>query len=573
MSKLKIKINGKNYLADPGQTVLEVAKKNGIDIPALCFHPDFPVKGNCRVCSVEVKGYKRLVPSCATFVCDCMEVQTETERVIKARKINLELIFAEHIEKCATCIWRFQCPLLAAVRKYGVKITRFRDRKGTRKTYKFRNAVEIDGSQCIDCKNCVEACAMQQDIHYLKFAGKGSRQEVVPRHREGFRCILCGQCALHCPVSAAQEQSEVGAVEKLLIKNAKRKGEVLVAQFAPSVRVTIGEDFNLPYGKDTSGKIIAALKKLGFDYVFDINFGADLTTIIEAEELLERLGEKNAVKPMFTSCCPGWVNYVELLHPELIPHLTTVRSPHIHLAGVAKTYWAEKMKIDPAKIKLVSIMPCTAKKYEAVREELKIDGRQVIDQVLTTRELSFLLKKNNIDLAKIKPQEIDNPLGAFSGGAALFGGSGGVMESALRTADYLACGPKAKLCRAKIEYDEARGLAGIKTAQVDIAGKKLRIAVVNGIGNIGPIIGDLNKYDYIEVMACPGGCIGGGGQPIPTTDEIRAARIQALYQIDFAKKGFRRSYENKGVLEVIDWVKKNRLAKKVLYTKFYKRNT
>jgi len=587
MSKLKIKINGKQYLADPGQTVLEVAKEHGIDIPALCWHPDFPVKGNCRVCSVEVKGYKRLVPSCATFVCDCMEVQTETEKVKKARRINLEMIFAEHVEKCATCIWRFQCPLLAAVRKYKIKVNRFRDRKGTRATFKFQNAVEIDGSQCIDCKNCVEACALQQNIHFLKFAGKGSRQEVVPRQKEGFKCILCGQCALHCPVSAAQEQSEMPQVEKLLAgkKHTTSKDRtILVAQFAPSVRVTIGEDFKMPYGKDTAGKITAGLRKLGFDYIFDINYGADLTTIIEAEELLERVTEKSlhstllrtGALPMFTSCCPGWVNYVELYHPELIPNLTTTRSPHIHLAGVVKTYWAKKMGVKPENIKLVSIMPCTAKKYEAVRPELKIDGLQAIDNVLTTRELSFLFKKNNIDLKKIKSEKIDDPLGAFSGAAALFGGSGGVMESALRTADFLACGSKkieAKLCKTKIEYNEARGLAGIKTAVVDVAGIKVRIAVVNGIGNIAPIIADLKKFDYIEVMACPGGCIGGGGQPIPTTDAIRTERIQALYKIDFAKKGFRRSYENKGVLEVIDWVKKNKLEKKVLYTRFYKRNT
>jgi iron-only hydrogenase group A len=572
MKKLKIKINGKNYTADPGQTVLEVAKKNGIDIPALCFHPDFPIKGNCRVCSVEVKGYKRLVPSCATKVCDCMEVQTETEKVKKARRMNLELIFAEHVEKCEACIWRFQCPLLAAVKKYDVKVDCFRDRKGSRKIYKFQNAVEIDGSQCIDCKNCVQACALQQNINYLKFSGKGSRQEVVPRQKEGFKCILCGQCALHCPVSAAQEQAEVPQVEELLEKKRDGNEDILVAQFAPSVRVTIGEDFGMPYGRDTADKITAGLKKLGFNYVFDINFGADLTTIVEAEELLERITKKTGAMPMFTSCCPGWVNYVELYHPELIPNLTTTRSPHIHLAGVVKTYWAKKTGVDPRRIKLVSIMPCTAKKFEATRPELKINGIQAIDQVLTTRELSFLFKKNNIDLAAIKPQGADDPLGNFSGAAALFGGSGGVMESALRTADFLVCGEDSKLCRAKIDYDEVRGLAGIKTAEVKVGKTKLRIAIVNGIGNIGPIIADLEKYDYIEVMACPGGCIGGGGQPIPTTDEIRQKRIQALYNIDFAKKGFRRSYENKGVLGVIDWIKKNRLDKKVLYTKFHKRD-
>lgn len=581
MKKLKIKINGKNYTADPGQTVLDVARKNGIEIPALCFHPDFPIKGNCRVCSVEVKGYKRLVPSCATKVCDCMEVQTETARVKKARKMNLELIFAEHVEKCPTCIWRFQCPLLAAVKKYGVKINRFRDRKSNRKIYKFQNAVEIDGSQCIDCQNCVEACSLLQDINYLKFVGKGSRQEVVPRQNEGFKCILCGQCALHCPVSAAQEQSQIEEVEALLKRKkpapasghpSQKGNKILVAQFAPSVRVTIGEDFGMPYGKDTAGKLTAALKKLGFDYVFDVNFGADLTTIVEAEELLERITEKSKNMPMFTSCCPGWVNYVELLRPELIPNLTTARSPHIHLAGVVKTFWAKKVGVAPEDIKLVSIMPCTAKKYEAIRPELKIDGLQAIDNVLTTRELSFLLKKNSLDLKSIKPQKADNPLGEYSGAAALFGGSGGVMESALRTADYLATCGKGKLCKAKIEYNETRGLAGIKEAVVNVAGTKMRIAVVNGIGNIKPILKNLKNYDYIEVMACPGGCIGGGGQPIPTTDEIRLKRIQALYKIDFAKKGFRRSYENKEVKEILEWVTANRLNKKVLYTKFKKRD-
>ena len=372
-------------------------------------------------------------------------------------------------------------------------------------------------------------------------------------------------------LSSAQEQSEVAEVETLLKNKPKNKKKILVAQFAPSVRVTIGEDFNLPYGKDTSGKITAALKKLGFNYVFDINFGADLTTIIEAEELLERLGDKKATVPMFTSCCPGWVNYVELLSPDLIPHLTTTRSPHIHLAGAVKTFWAQKMKIDPRNIKLVSIMPCTAKKYEAIRPELKINGRPVIDNVLTTRELSFLLKKNNIDLKKIKPRATDNPLGEFSGAAALFGGSGGVMESALRTAAFLATCGKSKLCNSKIEYNETRGLAGIKEAVVDVAGSKVRIAVVNGIGNIKPVLKNLKNYDYIEVMACPGGCIGGGGQPIPTNDEIRAKRIQALYKIDFGKK-MRKSYENKGVIKVIDWIKKNKLQKKVLYTSYKKRD-
>ncbi|MFA5248669.1 MAG: [Fe-Fe] hydrogenase large subunit C-terminal domain-containing protein [Patescibacteria group bacterium] len=589
MKNIKIKINNKFYSAEDGESILSVAKRNKIEIPHLCVHPDFPVKGNCRVCVVEVKGAKRLVPSCATKVADGMEIFTDSARVKKSRNMNLELIFAEHIEKCPTCIWRFECPLLDAVKKYGLKLNRFRDRKGVRKTLKFQNAVEIDGAQCIDCGNCVDACALQQDINYLKFSGKGANQEIVSRQKEGFKCILCGQCALHCPVSAAQEQSEVEKVEKYLKishtpafghpsqegnrSGSKKSGKILVAQFAPSVRVTIGENFNMPYGKDTTGKMTAALRKLGFDYVFDVNFGADFTTIIEARELLERLKSQKSTLPMFTSCCPGWVNYVELYRPDLIPNLTTSRSPHMHLAGIVKTYWAKKMKVKPEDIVLVSIMPCTAKKYEAKRKEMKIGKNFAIDNVLTTRELSFLFKKNKIDLEKIKPEKTDNPLGDFSGGAALFGGSGGVMESALRTASHFACiGSKSKSCLGKIDYNETRGLAGIKEAVVDIAGKKLSIAVVNGIGNIKPVLANLEKYHYIEVMACPGGCIGGGGQPIPTTDEIRQKRINALYEIDFAKKGFRRSYENKNVLEAVEWLEKKKLNHKVVHTKYKKRD-
>ncbi len=568
---MKVKINKKIYSAKEGDTILDVAKKNDIEIPHLCVHPDFPVKGNCRVCVVEVKGAKRLMPSCATKVVDGMEVLTESERVQKSRNMNLELIFAEHVEKCATCPWRFECPLLNAVKKYNLKLTRFRDRKGNRKIRKFRNAVEIDGSQCIDCGNCIDACSLMQDINFLKFSDKGYRQEITTRAGEGFKCILCGQCTIHCPVSAAQEQYEVGNVEKIL-KEKKDSGKVLVAQFAPSVRVAIGEDFGMPYGKDTAGRITAALKQLGFDYVFDVNFGADVTTIVEAEELLERLGQKKPKLPMFTACCPGWVNYVELYRPDLIPNLTTSRSPHMHLGGIVKTHWAKSIGIKPENIELVSVMPCTAKKFEARRPEMKIGKIFAIDHVLTTRELSFLFKKNNIDLAQIKPAKINDPMGGFTGGAALFGGSGGVMESALRTAAYFACSSKkGKACVGKIDYGEVRGLSGIKEATVKVNGKNLRIAVVNGISNIKPILASLEKYDYIEVMACPGGCIGGGGQPFPIDDEIRKKRIEALYKIDFKNK-LRKSYENEAAMDVVEWLKKNKLNKKVVHTKYKKRS-
>lgn len=566
MKKIKIKINNREIICDEGHSIRAVANVNGFSIPGLCDHPDFKVKANCRLCVVEIKGRKKLSTSCSTLVEEGMEVFTDTERVRKTRNSNLELLFAEHIEKCPTCVWRFQCPLLKLAEKFKVKVARFPDRKSGRKIYKFGNAVEIDGSQCIDCRNCIDACAMQK-INYLELKGKGINQEVVPVKNKKINCIYCGQCAVHCPVSAAQEQTHWESVEEAI--NDKKK--VVVAEFAPSIRVSIGEDFGVPYGEIITDHVVAGLKQLGFNYVFDVNFAADVTTIIEAEELLERLKEKKPL-PMFTSCCPAWINYVELYHPELIPNITTSRSPQIHGGGLIKNYWAKEMKINPKNVIVVSVMPCTAKKYEASRKEMKINGLFPVDYVLTTRELSFMLKKNNINLAKVKPIEADSPFGKFSGAGAIFGGSGGVMESALRTAQYYAFGENEKACEGKIDFMQVRGMEGVKEAVVDVAGDKLRIAVVNGVGNVKSVLDNLKRYDYIEVMSCPGGCIGGGGQPVPTTPEIRQKRIEALYKLDKACV-MRRSYENKEVMNVIKWAREQgeKTAHRIFHTKYKKR--
>ena len=609
MKKVKIKIDNKEITCASDKTIMEAARENGIQIPGLCNHPDFAPKANCRICVVEIAGIKRLMTSCSTKVQDGMKIKTNTERVKKVRNLNIELIFAEHIEKCPDCIWNVNCGLLKLAEKYDIKIKRFTDRKKERKIYKFANAVEIDGSQCIDCRNCIDACSVLQNINYLKLKGRGAEQEVVenkkklnisqhsgrfepslkpevaclknasenshlPREVESkIDCIYCGQCTVHCPVGAAQEQSHWEDVEKVLYD----KSKIVIAQFAPSIRVSIGEEFGLPYGKIATNQVVAGLKKLGFDYVFDVNFGADMTTIVEAKELLERLTNVNnknlKVKlPMITSCCPAWVKYVEFYHPELIPNLTTSRSPHIHLGGIIKTYWAEKMKINPKDIIVVSVMPCTAKKFESSRKEMKVKNMFPVDYVLTTREFAWMMKRGCVDFAKIKGGQADYPLGEYSGAAAIYGGSGGVMESALRSARFFACaGDKKKenkVCKLNLDFKTVRGLDNVKKTTVSVAGAKLRIAVVNGIGNIEQVLENLNDYDYVEVMACPGGCIGGGGQPIPTTDEIRKKRMAALYKIDKSKK-IREAHRNKGVLEVLEWLKKQgKLEHSVLHTEY-----
>jgi len=566
-NEIRITIDGKSVSALSSQSILDVALAHGIFLPSLCHHPDLSIKANCRVCVVEVKGLSRLVTACSTLVKASMEILTNSPRVQKARNLNIELLFAEHIEKCAACTLRYNCALLDLARKYRIKITSFKDRKGKRPTHKFSNSVEIDGTQCIDCRNCIDACSNIQKINYLELKGKGIKQEIVPTANKKIDCIDCGQCTLHCPVAAAQEQDDWAEVEKLL----KDKKKIVMAQFAPSVRVAIGEEFGLPYNGESTGRTITALKKLGFQHVFDVNFSADVTTMVEAQELLERLGNKKAKMPLITSCCPAWVKYVEFFHPELRPNLTTSRSPQIHLGGIIKTYWAERMKVDPKRIVVVSIMPCTAKKFESRRSELKVNGLYPVDYVLTTREFGFLLKKNNIDFKKLKPGASDKIFNEGSGAAVIYGSSGGVMESALRTAYALACrNESAKFCNSRIDFREVRGAAAIKEAVVDIAGRKLRVAVVNGIGAIDGILSNLKNYDYIEVMACPGGCIGGGGQPIPTTAKLRQVRMAALYEIDKFKE-IRKAHDNKEVLQVLEWLKDKKIDHQVLHTKYQKR--
>lgn len=541
MEEIKLKINGKEIVCSSEQTVMQVARDNGIDIPGLCGHPDFPVKANCRICLVEIVGQKRLVPSCHVKVENGMEIKTDTERVKKARNLNIELIFAEHIEKCANCIWRVNCQLLDLAKKYKIKITHFKDRKSKRKIYKFANAVEIDGTQCIDCRNCLDACNLMQKINYLELKGKGANQEIVPvikkanlfcanQKNKKVDCIYCGQCTVHCPVGAAQEQSHWEAVEEVI----KSREKIVVAQFSPSVLVSIGEEFNSPYDKISANQIVAGLRQLGFAYVFDINSGVNATVVAGANELIKRIIKKEKLLkvelPMLTSCCPAWVKYVEFYLPKFIPNLTIARSPHINNGGIIKTHLEKQFKINPKKIIVVSIAPCTAKKFEATRLELKINNNLSVDYVLTTRELAWLFKKNNINLGELKDSFVDNIDKNHNSSSAICETSGGVTELILRATQDLLCVDKKNINSNFIypDFEKAGISKGIIEAEIKIADKILRVAIVNGIGNIGLILDKMLDYDFIEVKACPDGCIGGGGQPIPTTQKIRQKRIEAL---------------------------------------------
>lgn len=536
--QVNVTLNNKLIECQAGQTILEVAEENGVEIPTLCHHPDLETKASCRVCVVEVEknGEIKLQTACSTKVTDGIKITTDSPKVKRARKINLELIFAQHKEECIDCVLEFDCQLLKLAKEYDVEITRFTDRKTDFPIYQFGPSLIFDSSKCIDCRNCVEVC-QKQAVNFLEIKERGHLFKVVPTDDINRDCIYCGQCIIHCPVGAFEAVGEFEEIEKPL----SQKDKVVVVQFAPSIRTSIGEEFGLPYGEIVTEKLVSGIKALGANKVFDICVGADFTTFEEAKELLKKIEAGNT--PCLSSCCPAWVKFVEFYYPEFTPYIVTTRSPQAILGGLIKTYWAEKEGINPENIVVVSIMPCVSKKYEISRKELEINGMRPVDYVLTTRELAYLFIKHKIDLKTIKPQEADDPLGIPSGAGVIYGASGGVAESVLRTAYALAT--KKKMPR--IEFNEVRGMEGIKKATIEINGKSVKIVSVNGIGNAKKILDELKenpkKYDGVEVMACFGGCIGGGGQPVPTNSKIRKKRAESLYQID-SKKEIRSAHEN-----------------------------
>jgi NADP-reducing hydrogenase subunit HndD len=549
---MEVIINGQRFAAKKGETILDVAQRNEFKIPTLCYHSDNKICASCRICVVDVGG--KLVPSCSTKVEDGMEIKIDTEEAERARKINLELLFSQHQEECDDCIWNLNCRMLDLAKEFKITINRFVDRKKDFPIYSFGRALEYDSSKCIDCRNCVDICH-KQGVDYMEIKKRGHSFEVVPSSSPDKDCIYCGQCIIHCPAGAFEAVGEFEEIEKPF-QDRKKK---IVFQIAPAVRSTIGEEFGLPYGEISTGKLVAALKKIGADNVFDVSSGADVTTIEESKEFLEKV-EKNEL-PMLTSCCPAWVRFVEFYYPEFIPNLTTIRSPHIILGGLIKNYFCQKEGLSPEEVMVVSIMPCVAKKHEAGREEMFIDGVSPVDYVMTTREAGRLIKKHKIDFKNIEEEKTDNPFGEPSGSGITYGASGGVMQSAF----YNITGQDA-------EFKEVR--KGLKVANVEYAGKNLTLAIVHGLGNAKKVLEELkedsSKYDYVEVMACYGGCIGGGGQSVPTDEDIRGKRKTGLCRAS-GEREVRKAKDNPEAKRIYDdFLCNDEITKKICHTHFKK---
>ena len=558
---MNIKINGKLYKANPEETVLSVCKKNGIRIPALCAHPDLlPSEGVCRMCLVETNQTKGLVTSCTQKVCEGLEVQTETEKVNKARKINLELLWADHAGKCASCKRNGRCELQDLAEEYKIDEFRFVPR---RKELKSENELDLlkdnwehtafdeknpcisrDSQYCIECRRCVKICRDMQTVEAYGMNYRSSKTNIGTPYEIPLDCIFCGQCSVVCPTAAITEKDDIEKFEKALADPKK----MVIVQTAPSTRFTLGEEFGERPGTFWEGKLVASLKKLGCDKVFDTALGADLTIVEEANELIKRI-KNSGPFPMFTSCCPSWILYVEKYYPEFIPNLSTCKSPQQMLASLIKTYYAEREKINPENIVSVSVMPCTSKKYEAQRKEINGSEYQDIDIVLTIRELARLLRKRKISPQSLKEKKFDPVLGVSTGAGMLFAQSGGVMEAALRTAVEKMTGQKL----GKVEFEAIRGKAEYRCAELEIEKTKMRIAVVHEIRNAKKILKDIKSkkvhFDFVEVMACPNGCIGGGGQPVPTGPAIRKARIAGVMARD-KEMPIRKSHENPALKKI-----------------------
>ena len=548
MSKIKITINNREVEAYEGQTVLEAAKNNGIHIPTLCYLKDVTGTGACRVCQVELEGAKTLCAACVYPVRDGMVIKTNSQRALDARRRVVELIVSNHSKDCLSCIRNTNCELQRLCQELGVREDAFAGEKSEPTFDTVSPGIVRNTSKCVLCGRCVETCMKVQGLGVLGYMNRGFKTKVAPIYDKSFddvNCMQCGQCINVCPVGALHEKEEIHYVIEALNDPQKH----VVVQTAPAVRGALGEEFGMPIGTRVTGKMVHALKLVGFDKVYDTNFGADLTIMEEGYEFLNRLQNQGTL-PMITSCSPGWVNYVEHEYPDLLDHLSTCKSPHMMLGAMVKSVYAEAKGIDPRDIYVVSIMPCVAKKGEKQRTENKTSPYQDVDAVLTTRELAKLIKMFGINFRDLKDDDFDQDLfGEYSGAGVIFGASGGVMEAALRTvADILAHEDLSV-----IDYHAVRGVEGVKESTIKIGEQTLKVAVAQSMTLAKPLLDDIRNgvspYHFIEIMGCPGGCINGGGQPYVNATirnsgfNFKQARAKALYDEDISLP-VRKSHKN-----------------------------
>ncbi len=561
MALINIKIEGYPYQVEEGITILEAAKRCGYEIPSLCAYNHGECnQGSCRVCLVEATGARGLVASCVYPVSEGMEITISSPRAVEARRTSVELLLSNHSMKCQQCAKNGNCELLRVAKITGAREDKYTGEKTPVTVDELTPSIVRDTSKCILCGRCIARCSSAHGLGVLGYENRGFKAIVAPAENRSFAnspCIMCGQCVSVCPTGALMEKSEIEKIDE-----AKKSGKFIVVQTAPAVRAALGEEFGMKIGTPVTGKMVAALKRLGFNKVYDTNFGADLTIMEEANELLDRMNN-GGVLPMITSCSPGWVNYAEYYYGDQLDHLSSCKSPHEMFGAIVKSYYAEKNNINPQNIFVVSIMPCTAKKYEKEREELVTGGLKDVDCVLTTRELGDLIKRSGINFTALPDEEFDDDLlGDYTGAGVIFGVTGGVMEAALRTAYFSLTGKEHEL----IKFEQVRGFEGVKEAGIEIGGKTIWVAVASGMKNAKVLMDEVragtSKYAFIEIMGCPGGCVVGGGQPyvkpcflpnedIDILDTYKEKRANALYSED-ERQVIRQSHNNPQIKQLYD---------------------